>query len=69
MFACCVTRLKGAVSPCNELRSEKRAWKIIISMKIAIAFDYIYQEIKLSEYLKLVGNAYALIDVMFIETM
>ena len=30
---------------------------MIIAMKIAIAFDYIYQEIKGSEYLKLVGNA------------
>ena len=37
---------KGTVLPCNKLISEKRAWKIIISMKITIAFDYIYQEIK-----------------------
>ena len=48
---------KGTVSPCIQLKSEKRACKIIISMKIAIEFDYIYQDIKLAEFLKLVGNA------------
>ena len=39
-------QLKGAVSPCNKLISIKRRLKIIISMKIAIEFDYMYQEIK-----------------------
>ena len=48
---------KGTVSPCDKLMSVKRAWTIIIFMKIAIAFDSIYQEIKWSEYPKLVGNA------------
>ena len=33
--------VKGTVSPCNKLSLEKSAWKIIIFMKIAIAFDYI----------------------------
>ena len=38
--------IKGTVSPCNKLISEKKARKIIISMKIDIEFDYMYQEIK-----------------------
>ena len=38
--------VKGTVSLCNKLISEKRARKMIISMKMSLAFDYIYQKIK-----------------------
>ena len=52
-----VLNLKGQDHFVTSWLQKKRAWKIIMYMKIAIAFDYIYQEIKGYEDLKLVGNA------------
>ena len=45
----CTLDLKGQyhLVAIKLISEKKRAWKIILSMKIAIAFDYIYREIKM----------------------
>ena len=63
--------VKGTVSLCNNLISEKKkkAWKSIISMKIVIAFWLYQSRNKMTWIPEMGGQCYALIDAMFIEAM
>ena len=57
--------VKGEVPLCDKFITEKRAWKVIISTKNAIAFQYIYKEIKMI-WIPEIGRQFeSLLDTMY----